>query len=85
MNLGDLKIFATVVRQGGITRAPERLHRVQSNVTTRIPQLEDELGVPLFIREWSWRAHEKEMPADVQLDLANARMLRRPTAGLAFI
>jgi hypothetical protein len=51
MHLGDLKVFATVVRQGGITRAPERLHRVQSNVTTRIPQLEDELGVPLFIRE----------------------------------
>jgi DNA-binding transcriptional LysR family regulator len=51
MDLVDLKIFSTVVRQGGVTRAAERLHRVQSNVTTRIRQLEDELGVALFIRE----------------------------------
>jgi DNA-binding transcriptional LysR family regulator len=40
-----------VVREGGVTRAAERLHRVQSNVTTRIRQLEQDLAVPLFIRE----------------------------------
>ncbi|WP_282609507.1 LysR family transcriptional regulator [Pelagibius sp. Alg239-R121] len=51
MDLSDLKIFTAVVEEGGITRAAERLHRVQSNVTTRIRQLEDELGVPLFIRQ----------------------------------
>jgi DNA-binding transcriptional LysR family regulator len=51
MDLSDLRIFTAVVEEGGITRAAERLHRVQSNVTTRIRQLEDELGVPLFIRE----------------------------------
>jgi DNA-binding transcriptional LysR family regulator len=51
MDLTDLRIFNTVVRAGGITRAAERLHRVQSNVTTRIRQLEQELGVSLFIRE----------------------------------
>jgi DNA-binding transcriptional LysR family regulator len=34
-----------------VTRAAERLHRVQSNVTTRIRQLEEDLAVPLFIRE----------------------------------
>lgn len=51
MDLEDLTIFRTVVREGGITRAAERLHRVQSNVTTRIRQLEDDLGVGLFIRE----------------------------------
>lgn len=44
-------IFRTVVTAGGITRAAERLHRVQSNVTTRIRQLEDKLGTSLFIRE----------------------------------
>ncbi len=51
MDLDDLLIFRTVVNAGGITRAAERLHRVQSNVTTRIRQLEDKLGTPLFIRE----------------------------------
>ncbi len=51
MELSDLKIFRTVVREGGITRAAEHLHRVQSNITTRIRQLEDKLAVQLFIRE----------------------------------
>lgn len=51
MDLSDLRIFSTVVREGGVTRAAERLHRVQSNVTTRVRQLEDKLGTALFIRE----------------------------------
>ena len=51
MDLSDLRIFSTVVRQGGVTRAAERLHRVQSNITTRIRQLEEDLGVALVIRE----------------------------------
>lgn len=51
MNLDDLAIFRTVVREGGITRAAAKLHRVQSNVTTRVRQLEAELGVELFVRE----------------------------------
>ena len=42
MDLSDLLIFSAVVREGGVTRAAERLHRVQSNVTTRIRQLEEE-------------------------------------------
>src|SRR5689334_1978194 len=51
MDLGDLRIFTAVVRAGGVTRAAERLNRVQSNVTTRIRQLERDLGVDLFIRQ----------------------------------
>ena len=51
MDLSDLQIFSAVVREGGVTRAAERLHRVQSNVTTRIRQLEEDLAVALFIRE----------------------------------
>ena len=51
MDLVDLHVFRTVVSAGGITRAAEQLHRVQSNVTTRIRQLEEDLGVQLFIRE----------------------------------
>jgi DNA-binding transcriptional LysR family regulator len=51
MDLSDLRIFLAVVREGGVTRAAERLNRVQSNVTTRIRQLEQDLDATLFIRE----------------------------------
>src|ERR1700710_3322396 len=51
MDLSDLSIFSAVVREGSVTRAAESLHRVQSNVTTRIRQLEEDLSVALFIRE----------------------------------
>jgi DNA-binding transcriptional LysR family regulator len=51
MDLADLRIFSAVVTEGSITRAAARLHRVQSNITTRIRQLEDDVGVSLFIRE----------------------------------
>ena len=51
MELSDLNVFATVVREGGVTRAAEKLHRVQSNVTTRVRKLEEELGVELFMRD----------------------------------
>jgi DNA-binding transcriptional LysR family regulator len=51
VDLAELRIFRAVVKEGGVTRAAERLHRVQSNVTTRIRQLEEKLGTELFIRE----------------------------------
>ena len=51
MDLDDLRIFRSVVQEGGVTRAAVRLNRVQSNVTTRIRQLEEGLGTALFIRE----------------------------------
>src|SRR5215217_7077070 len=51
MDLSGLKIFSAVVREGSVTRAAQRLHRVQSNVTTRIRQLEEDVGVALFIRQ----------------------------------
>src|SRR6266850_2556103 len=40
MDLVALQIFKAVAEAGGITRAAARLHRVQSNVTTRVKQLE---------------------------------------------
>ncbi|MET7246167.1 LysR substrate-binding domain-containing protein [Methylobacterium sp. EM32] len=51
MDLDDLHIFRAVVRQGGVTRAASLLNRVPSNVTTRIKQFEERLGVALFRRE----------------------------------
>jgi DNA-binding transcriptional LysR family regulator len=51
MDLTALQIFKTVAEQGGITRAAAKLHRVQSNVTTRVKQLEARLGTKLFLRQ----------------------------------
>ncbi|OHV17498.1 LysR family transcriptional regulator [Methylorubrum extorquens] len=51
MDLDDLHIFRSVVREGGVTRAAHQLYRVPSNVTTRIKQFEERLGVALFRRE----------------------------------
>ncbi len=51
IDLESLAIFRTVVEEGGVVRAAQKLHRVPSNVTTRIRQLEGFLGVRLFRRE----------------------------------
>jgi DNA-binding transcriptional LysR family regulator len=51
IDLESLKIFRTVVDEGGVIRAAKKLSRVQSNVTTRIRQLEEHLGTRLFRRE----------------------------------
>jgi LysR family transcriptional regulator, cell division regulator len=50
MNVADLNVFAAVARHGSITKAARRLNTVQSNVTTRLRLLEEELGVSLFQR-----------------------------------
>lgn len=50
MDLAALRIFREVAEQGGVTRAARRLHRVPSNVTTRVKQLEQRLGTLLFVR-----------------------------------
>ena len=51
MDLVELQIFKTVAELGGITKAAAALHRVQSNVTTRVQQLEQRLGTKLFHRQ----------------------------------
>jgi DNA-binding transcriptional LysR family regulator len=51
IDLDSLEIFRAVVQEGGIVRAAGKLNRVQSNVTTRIKQLEERLGLPLFRRQ----------------------------------
>jgi len=50
MDLDSLQIFKAVVDYGGITRAASHLNRVQSNITTRVKNLENRLGVKLFER-----------------------------------
>jgi DNA-binding transcriptional LysR family regulator len=51
MDVVELEIFKTVAEQGGVNRAAAALHRVPSNVTTRVKQLEEKLGARLFHRQ----------------------------------
>ncbi|MDF5933694.1 LysR family transcriptional regulator NmoR [Pseudomonas aeruginosa] len=46
-----LEIFRAVAHEASVTRAAQQLQRAQSNVTTRIRQLEEDLGVELFLRD----------------------------------
>ncbi|GAB2850662.1 LysR family transcriptional regulator [Pseudoduganella ginsengisoli] len=50
MDLSALRIFKAVAEEGSVTQAAARLHRVQSNVSARLGQLEEGLGVALFHR-----------------------------------
>ena len=40
MDLSDLRLFKAVVDEGGVTRAASKVHRVQSNLSSRIRALD---------------------------------------------
>jgi LysR family transcriptional regulator, cell division regulator len=50
MDIDDLKLLKAVAKNGSMSRAAVELHMVQSNVTARVRQLEESLGVSLFVR-----------------------------------
>ena len=50
METESLRIFCAVAAELSITQAAARLGRAPSNVTTRIQQLESDLGAGLFVR-----------------------------------
>ncbi len=50
LNLRALEIFRTVAIEGSVSRAAMKLNRVQSNISTRIKQLEQQLEKNLFLR-----------------------------------
>jgi DNA-binding transcriptional LysR family regulator len=50
MEVRQLQIFRTLAEELNFTRTAEMVHTVQSNVTSQIKALEDELGTPLFDR-----------------------------------
>lgn len=52
MDLKDFRYFVAAYEAQGFSRASERLGTVQSNVSTRIIELEKRLGVRLFERQW---------------------------------
>ncbi len=48
MDIKDLTVFYEVAKENNISHAAKNLNYVQSGVTMRMKQLENELGVPLF-------------------------------------
>lgn len=72
MELVALRTFQAVVEEGGILAASRKLNTVQSNVTSRIRRLEEELGAELFFRKG--RGLELAPSGRVLLDYAR-RML----------
>src|SRR5580698_3988456 len=50
MEIRQLEIFQALAEELHFTKAAARVHCVQSNVTTQIKSLEEELGTPLFDR-----------------------------------
>jgi len=51
MDIRALRYFTEVVRQQSFTRASEKLFVTQPTISKMMKQLEQELGLPLFIRE----------------------------------
>lgn len=50
MELRVLKYFLAVAREENITKAAQMLHLTQPTLSRQMMQLEEELGVRLFIR-----------------------------------
>jgi DNA-binding transcriptional LysR family regulator len=50
MELRQFEAFVAAAEEGGITRAADRLHIVQSAISASLRRLEAELGTPLFVR-----------------------------------
>ena len=51
LNLNQLQTFVTVVEQGSFTKAASHLYMAQSTVSNHIQQLEESLGLVLFMRD----------------------------------
>ena len=73
MELVALRTFQAVVEEGGILAASRKLNTVQSNVTSRIRRLEEELGAELFFRKG--RGLELAPSGRILLDYARRMLL----------
>ncbi|UWQ27085.1 LysR family transcriptional regulator (plasmid) [Leisingera aquaemixtae] len=51
MNSHQLAVFHEVMKTGSVSQAARNLHRTQPAISAAIKTLEEELGLPLFLRE----------------------------------
>ena len=79
MEFAQLELFVAVAEHGGITAAAERLLRAPSNVSTRIRQLEKELGVNLLLRD----KRQVSLSAEGEAFLVYARQLIDMAGGMS--
>jgi len=71
MELVHLETFVAVADHGGVTRAADAMLRAPSNVSTRIRQLEAELGLQLLVRD----KRQSSLSADGMVFLDYARRI----------
>lgn len=76
MELVQLEMFVEVADSGSITKAAENMLRAPSNVSTRIKQLEREIGVSLLVRD----KRQSALSVDGRLFLEYARKIVDLTA-----
>lgn len=81
MELLSLRTFQAVVEEGGVLSASRKLNTVQSNITTRIKKLEQELGAELFYRKG--RGLELAPSGRVLLEYSRKLLLLESRAGTA--
>lgn len=81
MELVALKTFEKVAKEGGILAASRQLNTVQSNITTRIQRLEEELGTKLFYRKG--RGLELSRAGQILLEYAEQILQLERQAGVA--
>jgi DNA-binding transcriptional LysR family regulator len=74
VNLRQLRYFVTIVDEGSVTRAAERLYVAQPSVSQQIKALEAELGGPLLER----------IPSGVRLTEAGKAFLGDARAALRY-
>lgn len=88
MDIHQLRVFREAARTGSFTRSSERLRLSQSTVSLHIKSLEEELGVPLFLRAkrrvMLTEAGQRLLPFVDRIfqELKNADMTVRELSGL---